>query len=409
MIKKLKIKFTLLATVSMIILMALLAAGMNLLNYSFTVNDADEILRLLSENSFSDKSGNPPDGDKEPPFKKLPPGMSPEVPYESRYFSVTISGESKIEYDTSRIISVSREDAEKYARDAISDSASRGTIGNFRYLKVTDVESYRIYFLDWGRKIDAFYRFLWISIAISLLGCIIVFLSFLMASEKIIRPISESYEKQKRFITDAGHELKTPLTVIGANTDILESDIGENECLDDIRQQTEKMKNLTESLVFLSSTEEAGTDIKKVDFPLSDTVSEEAAAFAAPARAAGKCIITKIEPGIPMNGSPVQIRRLLSILIDNALKYSDGENIVIELEKKKKIIFLSIENTVTEDIPENELSLLFDRFFRTDSSRNSETGGNGIGLSAALAITSAHGGKIKAECENKIFRIVVSF
>ena len=120
-------------------------------------------------------------------------------------------------FDFSRIISVNNESVTDYIQKAVSNKNDRDFIEQFRYSKQSDNKVTRIIFLDCGRKLDSFRTFMWTSISVGLFGCLIVFVVFLLASERIVRPIAESYEKQKRFITDAGHEIKTPLTIIGAN------------------------------------------------------------------------------------------------------------------------------------------------------------------------------------------------
>ncbi len=390
MIKRLKRKFIVLATLSAFLLMAVLVGAMNMINYSAVVAEADRVLAVLSRPGGQKPPGEPNRGDF------LPPGMSPEVPYESRYFTATVSGDGTIiEADTSKIISVDRAAAEDYATAALSKNADRGFLGPFRYCKAPFPGGTRLVFLDWGRKLDAFYRFMWISVGIGLLGCVAVFAVFLLAAGRILRPIAESYEKQKRFITDAGHEIKTPLTVIGANIDLLEADFGENESISDIRQQTKRLSALTGELVYLSKMEEGEKALQKVDFPVSDLVSETAASFHALAQK--KEYRVQVTPNLTMHGAPDAIRQLVSVLLDNAMKYSpEGGLVTLDLTAQKKALVLSVYNSTGEALRPEQLSHLFERFYRADASRNSETGGHGIGLSIAKAITEAHNGKITA-------------
>lgn len=410
MIKKLKRKFIILATVSMLILMTVLISVMNLINFSTVTREADDVLSVLSHPDLPFRDGTDhPEGEPMPkpePEREmgdfLPPGMSPEVPYESRYFSVKISPDGQIlETNVERIISVDSETVGKYVKDAQADRRDHGFVGAFRFTKFSDGESTRIVFLDCGRRLDAFYHFLRTSIAIGLCGCAVVFLLFLLVANRIVRPIAESYEKQKRFITDAGHEIKTPLTVIAANVDLLEADIGENECLSDIREETARLSSLTGDLVSLSRMEEAEGAILKTDFPVSDLITEETNTFRAPITAQKKTFTVQVSPNLTMNGSPGAIRQLISILLDNALKYSpEGGGIALSLTASKKELLLTVSNTTKEVMREEELPRLFDRFYRTDTSRNSETGGHGIGLSIARAIADAHGGRITASTKS---------
>ena len=229
-------------------------------------------------------------------------------------------------------------------------------------------------------------------------------------SARIVKPFSDNYEKQKRFITDAGHELKTPLTIIDADAEILEMDFGENEWLQDIQAQTSRLADLTNALVMLSRMEEGVSTGTKIEFPLSDIVDEVCHTFQAPAQVQQINLDSKIEPLISMNGDENAIRGLITILLDNAVKYTnENGTISLTLEKKKNRIYLSVFNT-TESISKEQISHVFDRFYRTDASRNSQTGGYGLGLSIAAATVESHHGKISAETKDeKSLKITVVF
>ena len=263
MINKLKRKFLITGTVFMFLLMSVLVFAMNIVNYREVTADADSVLDVLT-------SGNMPffehKHDRERPErieKFIPRDMSPEVPYESRFFIVRVSSDGEIiQSDLSRIVSVDDDSAKEYINEAMESGKTRGFIDSFRYLKTADDNETKILFLDCGRKLDSFMSFLWISVIVGLAGCVIIFIAFIFTAGKIVAPIAESYEKQKRFISDAGHEIKTPLTIINANVDLLESD-GEKEELTDIRQQTERLTQLTNNLILLSKMEEAENTISK--------------------------------------------------------------------------------------------------------------------------------------------------
>lgn len=403
MIKKLKKRFLLLATVSMFVLMTILVALMNLVNYSSVLTETDMILDVLSQpNAPFDNPQKMPGRPPQDMRAFIPHGMSPEVPYESRYFTAMVAKNGKIEEtDSSRIISVDQESIAAYVQSAMESGKDRGFIGQFRFAKQTDDRMTRLIFLDCGRKIDSFRTFMWTSIIVGLSGCILVFLLFLFAADRIIRPIAESHEKQKRFITDAGHEIKTPLTIIGANLDLLEADYGENESLSDIRTQTKRLSELTGDLIYLSKMEEQDHALAKVEFPVSDLIMETAQQFHMLAEAGNKEYSLQIQPNLTMCASPDAIRQLTAILLDNAMKYSpDGGIVTLHLSASKKMLLLSVYNNTADPVSKENLVHLFDRFYRTDASRNSETGGHGIGLSIAQAITAAHNGKITAETKN---------
>lgn len=392
MIRNLKRKFILLTMTSLFILLTVILVGMNLINYRAVVAEADDILTLLTQNK-----GTFPEF--VPDHKgKLPFGMSPETPYESRFFSVLMHPNGEvIHIDTGRIASVDTETAVSYARDVLESGNKNGFIGNYRFIREQSDKLTSVIFLDCGSRMDAYRTFLFAGIVMSLVGYFIVFLVVVFLSGKIIRPIAESYEKQKRFITDAGHELKTPLTVINTNIDLLEMELDENECLSDIRQQTKKLRSLTNDLVMLAKMEESETPMPMIDFPLSEIVADTARSYEKLAESQNKIFSLRVQPTLTLHGNDKSIERLVNILLDNAFKYSPcGGTVGIELLKQNKTVVLSVCNTVSDIIAREHLERVFDRFYRTDGSRNSETGGHGIGLSIAKAIVTAHGGKIQA-------------
>ena len=434
MINKLKKKFTALATASILVLMTVLVLIMNVVSYASFVSENDTILDMLAQpdapffsrdasftpkpsdapeaadaGTETDRPGRPAAPAERPLRDFIPRGMSPEVPYESRFFTVHISPDGELlDPDFSRIVSIDGDAAADYAARALKSGRDRGFVGQFRYLKKTGSERTTLLFLDCGRKLNTLRTFLWTSVGVGLLGCVTVFIVFLFVSGRIVRPIAESYEKQKRFISDAGHEIRTPLTVIRANADLLACD-GESEELAEIRSQTERLAELTNNLVLLSKMEETDHALQKVEFPLSDTVREAATPFRAPALAAGIGLETEIAPDITAVGSPDAIRQLVSILLDNALKYTpEGGRTALTLSAGRRSAELTVRNTTASDISEEDLPHLFDRFYRADASRNSSSGGHGIGLSIARAITEAHGGTISAASKNGGFSVTVS-
>lgn len=388
MIKKLQIRFVLITMLSLLAVLALIIGGMNIVSYRKVVADADELLELLSDNKgrFPEFGGH---------GGKLPPHLSPELPYETRYFTVTLdsaTGEA-VHIDTGRIAAVDSGEAIRLAEHAKGD---RGFVRQYRFLRHRDGSNTRLIFLDLGRQLDTFRGFLVASISISLAGYLVVFLLVLVLSNRVVRPISDSYEKQKRFITDAGHELKTPLTIIRADTDILEMELGENEWLSDIQKQTDRLAALTADLVYLARLEEAGERPVMIDFALSDVVTETAQSFLAPAQTQGKTLELSVTPMISMKGDERAMTQLVSILLDNALKHSaPGSSIFLSLEKSSKLITLSVTNTVAQPLDKVQLSRLFDRFYRVSDARSG--GGHGIGLSIARAIVQNHSGRIAAD------------
>ena len=393
MIRKLRTRLVLASMLSLIAVLGVIMGGLNLMNYQRIVRDADGVLALLGENGG--KFPRIDDNYKWP--ERGPRYRSRELPFEMRYFSVLLDGDGNVlDTRTDRIAAVGAEAARDYARAVFESGGTKGFQGIYRYLRRDEAEGVRIIFLDCGRLLTQFHSVLGRSVLISAIGLAAVFLLIALLSARIVRPIARSYEKQRRFISDAGHEIRTPITIIDADAEILEMDLGDNEWLSDIRQQTARLAELTNDLIFLSRMEEQ-EQATMIEFPLSDVVSETAASFQALALTRGKTFVMDVAPMLSMVGNEKQIGQLVSILLDNAIKYSDeaGE-IRLSLKKQNKSIRLSVENTV-EAISKEVMDNMFERFYRGDASRNSGTKGYGIGLSIAKAVVEAHRGKITAE------------
>lgn len=404
MIQKLRSRFILLSMSALLAVLAVILVGMNLTNYLSVVHDADELLQLLSHN----RGHFPSLGE---PLDKPMPELSPEAPYQTRYFSVLLSSDgSVILAETGSIAAVDTAQAIELARSVTEKDREQGFAGDYRYRKFTENGNTRIIFLDCGQKLEAFRSFLYAGILICLCGFTVVFLILWLLSPRIIRPIAESYEKQKRFITDAGHEIKTPLTIIAADADVLEMEIGENEWLEDIKKQSAHLAALTNELVNLSRVEETDRKPAMLPFPISDVVEETAASFHAPALSQGKTLQLRISPMLSMRGDEKALRQLVSILLDNALKYSpEGSTISLTLERQGKGLRLSAANPCAAALTQEDVKHMFDRFYRADPSRNSKTGGFGLGLSIAQAIVSAHAGKLTATAQRDTLEITALF
>ena len=335
-------------------------------------------------------------------------GISEESQYDTRYFTVTLTVDGEVAAsDTGMIAAVSDDEASAYAIKLFEKGKTdgEGYLENYKYLITTATDSdgqttYLYIFLNAGSELATIRTFLAASVGIGLAGMLVILLLVLFFSRIIVKPMAESYEKQKRFITDASHEIKTPLTIIDANTEILEMMEGENEWTASIRKQIKRLTSLTEKLVFLSRMDEENTRLEMIDFSLSDAVLDVAEGFEAVAEAKGKSLTMEVEEEITYHGDEKTLRQLVSLLLDNAMKYS-GENgqIRLTLKTSGKNKILTVWNNVDEIAPGNH-DELFDRFYRRESSHNSKTGGFGIGLSVAWAIVQAHKGKISARSED---------
>ena len=422
MIKRLRRKLIAACMISLAIVLTVILGGVNLMSYQKVIADADTVLTLLGSNDGAfPKIHNGPENlpDGEVPMDRGgrrdflgQNGLSPETPYESRFFSVLLGANDQVlETDTGQIAAVDEESAELYAQSVIGSGHTTGFLDDYRYLVLTEEENTRLMFLDCGRSLSSFRTTLLASVALSLLGLLAVLVLLLILSHRIVRPVAESYEKQKQFITDAGHELKTPMTIISADVELAEMECGGNQWLADIRRQTERLTGLTNDLIYLSHMEEEEPPLQVIEFPLSDVAEEMALPFLAPARSQEKEMALHIQPMLSCTGDEKAIRQLISILLDNALKYSPaGGRLELYLEKQGRNILLTVTNTTIQPVDEDKLSHFFDRFYRSDQSRNSQTGGYGLGLSIARSIVLAHKGKIRAESRDGMsLSVVVSF
>lgn len=411
MIKRLRRKLIAACMLSLTIVLLVILGGVNLMSYQKVVADADTVLAVLEANDgVFPQNHMGQDGKKDSglsPSAGLEPkrglfdqrAISPETPYESRFFTVLLGEDGQVlETDTGQIAAVDGEDAAAYAQNVLRSGKSSGFWGNYRYLLSETQAGSRVIFLDCGRSLSSFRTTLLASVALSVFGLGAVLVLLLILSSRIVRPMAESYEKQKQFITDAGHELKTPMTIISADADLAEMECGENQWLTDIRRQAQRLTGLTNDLIYLSRMEEEQPKLQPIEFPLSDMVEEMAQSFAAPAQSQGKELAVSVQPMVSYTGDEKALRQLISILLDNALKYSPTPGkLAVRLEKQGRNLVLTVSNTTAQPMEQDKLPHLFDRFYRTDQSRNSQTGGYGLGLSIAKSIVLVHKGKIRAE------------
>jgi signal transduction histidine kinase len=449
MIKTLKRKFIALAMVSLALLLTAIVAGLNIINYNKVVSDADARLEVIEENSewfrnnprqmliqpdqnqegSADPGSNSSLDDRKDffgPGGKGGPSMTRDEAEESRFFTVLMDSDGNVtEFNTDRISAIDSNEAVDYAEEVYAGGDDNGFVEDFRYsVSETDDGATRVTFLDCGRTLESFWAFLKASVLMSLAGLLVVFIAMVYFAGRIVKPVAESYEKQKRFITDAGHEIKTPLAIIKANLDLLDMELDgagsvDGAMADEIRDglkeiddQVGRLSGLTNDLVYLSRMEEDGHSLVMSEVPLSDIVDDAVMSFVPLARERGKSIEKDIEPMISVQGSTKELEKLVSILMENAIKYSpeprrielgeleDGmpvpPSVRAELRKEGRNAVLELRNDVEGEVSNESLSHVFERFYRTDASRNSATGGHGIGLSMASAIVSAHKGRISA-------------
>lgn len=407
MIEKLRRKIIIIAMFSTFVVLAVIIAFINAFNYVQINRQTDILLEIIAENN-----GRFPKLDKgEDGHNRQPDELSEETPFSTRFFTVTTDKNNNIiTINTGKVAATSTAQASDYAKEILENGEKTGFKGVYKYAVVSKEYGNMVVFIDCRRDIETISAFLKNSLLISGGGLLTVFLLVLLLSKKAIEPVELSYEKQKRFITDAGHELKTPLAIIAANTEVLEMDYGESQWTKSIFNQTKRMTELTTTLVDLARMDEENNTMQMIDFSMSDAVQESAEPFIALANSKGKKINLNIEKCLSFRGNEPSIRQLVSILLDNSIKYSPEKGeIEVVLKKQGKHLQFSTCNS-TGHLTQENLDLLFDRFYRTDTSRNSQTGGYGIGLSIAKVIVTKHKGRIKAErCGSDSILITAQF
>lgn len=409
--RRLRRKFILVAMGAVTVVLTLIIAGINIVNYSHVCKMADARLDYI----VAGKGGI--DGEDEPANDlnqdmgagKVAAGnraavrdghfegMTAESPFDTRYFTVSIAGGQVTDVNTARIAAVGAKRAARIAAGLYSKGLTSGFSGNYRYTVTVQGDETTYVFVDCSRELASFHSFLSASVAISCIGWLAVLAIVTVASGAVIRPMVESYSKQKRFITDASHEIKTPLAVIDAANEVQEIESGESEWTQSIHEQVARLTALTERLVFLARMDEGSAGFIMTSIDLSESADKAAVPFESVAVSRGKRLSTSIASGVRAHADAAAVAQVVELLLDNATRYA-SEDSVIELSLRaasrgrgKGAAELVVSNAVDE-LPEGDLDRLFDRFYRADVSRSSKTGGSGVGLSVVRAIAEAHGG-----------------
>lgn len=387
--KILRKKFIFIAFSVVFVVLIGVTAVVNCVNFLQVDERANAITQVMSE--F--------DGEMPRNFEKPMAHFTAETPYSTRFFTLKLGHNNELlDTNTQSIQSVDMSKTILYGNIAIRTEKGEGYIENFKYKVIEKDYGKLIIFIDCTQELGVFYTFMQSSIITCLITLIGVLLMLIWFSKKAIKPIVDSYNKQRRFITNITHELKTPLAIIQTNNDVIEMETGTSEWSDSIHKQVVRLNELINYLLSQSKFEEG--HIVKTDFSISDTINEVSESFDLVASNQGKKLIRNIEKNISFKGEEQGIRLMISSLIDNAIKYSnENSEIILNLQKTRDQIKIYIENQA-ENLEIGKYDILFERFYRIDGSRNSETGGFGIGLATVKSIVSSHGGSIKAESKD---------
>ncbi len=388
MIKRIQRKFILTSSLVLLGVFTLLFSIFSIVSYTTIDKKAGNTIDVIIEN-----------GGRLPFLDNIPEDLiSPEFLYETRYFTVFLS-ESNDAYivNIDKISAISKDEAIKITKELILINDKSGYIGNYKFKSKEFDEGIMYVFLDCSRNLAIFKSTIFTGVSISLLAILVIFICFILFSNKVIKPFNDNLNKQKQFITNASHELKTPLSIIKASSEVLEIENGKSEWTDTINEQIIKLTNLTENLVFLSRMDENKGNLNFKEFSLSETTIEISESFEPLSKTQNCAYTISIDNNVLYNGDEALISQLISILLDNAFKYSGDNGFVeIALNKLGKDIVLTVKNSA-EGVKTGNLDKFFDRFYREDSSRNSGVSGFGIGLSIAKAIVTSHKGKITAK------------
>lgn len=407
MLKKIQRRFILAAMTAFGMITLLIIVGINAANYYRTTfmqdHRAEELLQHEQTVLAKPKAPLPPAGDLS--------GRDPEAAFTTRFFAVYCDADGRIRaISRDYIFSVDEETAKEYTQTVLSKGREKGYYKDYRYLVSRSEKGISILFLNAAIHIQSMRSLLFVSLTIGVCSLLMVFFLILLFSRRAIRPYQKNIERQKRFITDAGHELKTPITSIATSADIAAMEHEGDEWIENIRRQAVRLTKLVGDMVALSRLDEEEPFPEKSRFSVSEAAWEIAEPFAVLAKAEGKSYSQSIEEDLTLYGDRDAVQRMISILLDNAVRYSaDGGEIRMRLYRRRGKVCVEVSNTCDlQDV--SDLDRLFDRFYRLDESRSAMTGGTGIGLSMVRAIAETHGGKATVESsDGKVicFRVVL--
>lgn len=407
MIKKLRNQFITITATALLIVIVLLIASINGLFFYQNINMLNQRMDFLlmhqSDNKIPPANEPPKDrmhfDKKDTPVYNLIPQMENDMKNMSDGcvfalkddMTVTIIKQNPFfEYTTEELTNLA---------DTLIHKKQQGWYQNYRYRVITPTDSetdflYVIGIINASQSLYQIFTVLIISFIIGVVFFTLVLVIIILASKRAIKPIAESYEKQKQFVTDAGHELKTPLTVISGNNELSKITYGESEWFDNIDKQVAKMNSLVRNLITLAKMDEEQKPVFEA-FNLSDATFDTAKSFENLILSQSKNIELEINDGLTYKGDESKIRQVIAILIDNAVKYCDANGkITVKLYSDKQIKLQVINDY--KDVNSCHLDKLFERFYREDKARTSD-GSYGLGLSIAKSIVDMHQSKLCAK------------
>lgn len=417
MIKKLRWKFIAVAMISIIVVLMAIIGTITLINYNKTVDSIDKVLTVLVDNGgkfngldFGDDNLENTDGNNNKDnlnHQKDHGEFTKETPYWTRFFSVKFTNSNPdTAVDTSMIASVSKEEAIDMAKETIDSNSMIGFYGAYRY-KVKIADDFKlVVFVDCTKEMRSIRYFVFTGTWISLVGIIAVFIIVFIFSKIVFNPVKRTYDKQKRFVTNAAHELKTPLTIISANNELIDAQYNSLDETQAIDKQVKKLTIMINNLTLLSKLDEEDKNVdlkEKVD--LTKLSNDLIGSFKVIFESRNIKFNFFVDDNCYIKGNTNLISQLLSLLIDNANKYA-LTYINFEVRIVGKGVELKTSNDA--DIDEKNPNLLLERFYRNDKARG-KIEGSGIGLSVVNEIVKLHKGTIKLNASNNVYSCVIKF
>ena len=397
MIKKLQQRFIRIALFTLTVAMVLVAGIVNAANWFSVRRELTETLSFIAENNTMSREdmGRRMDGKNK---------HARNLISESRWFSAFLDQDGTLRsINLANMPDFDEQTANALVTQAISQSSVRSAfLQDYLYMiRENPRGGQAMLFLNCETKLAAVRKLAWISALACAGGILLAWLFVTLASRKAIEPTIRNMEQQKQFITNASHELKTPLTVISTNMELLQMEQADNPWVTSTQRQTAQMRYLVDELVYLSRMEEESAPLVMETISAAPLLREAAEPFAAMAEYQGKTMTVEAAEGLTIRGDRASIQRLLSTLLDNAVKYASPEgSIQVYARGEGRHVLLTVKNDVAQPLNEEQCRRLFDRFYRTDLSRSKEKqSGFGIGLAIAAAITEKHGGSISAAME----------
>ena len=429
MIPRLRRRMILVVLVGLLLASAGLVLAINWMNWNSLEKQASQVLDMLAANNGQRPQGmvrtkeglTQPDGtnleqDREPPDQdwngfRGRNGSPMNAASLSNYFTATLDEDGSVaEWNSERADLYTDEDVAAIAASAVASGRKTGRAGN-QFFRLIERDGKRMLIVvDRSLEIQNAESVLRLTVLVAVIEDALLSIGAVWLIFKLVKPVDEAMEKQKQFVWDASHELKTPLAVISANADVLAAEAGESKPLQYIQSEVQRTDRLIQNLLTLARMEKGTVEAARENFDLSRAVLEVALPFEPAVFDEGKNMEMDIPDGIEYTGDQEMIKQLTVILLSNAEKYAEERGkIRIALEAKGEKRILKVHNTGPA-IPPEAQQRIFDRFYRVDSSHNREVEGNGLGLAIAQSIVSAHKGKItvhSAEGEGTEFTVIL--